>query len=147
MFGLFKKKNNSGSELLSNVLIPQVRVLEAEGNKLHVNEVTFIYLMVALASLNGGKRVELDSIKSILDSALDGDEYRFKINNGYSIAVRISNFDELCGEILPIVTSDLSASNPTFLVRYTRYANEEIEKMFEKDFDPKARVRKPLSEI
>lgn len=149
MFGLFKKEKSKNSSLHSKILMPQVRILESEGNMLHVNQVTYIYLMIAQATLNGGKTVQLPDIKKILDAALTGDEYRMRIENGYGVAASIQNFDELCQELGPIVASDLSADRPSFLVRYTHHAMEEIKKMFEPDpdYDPREQVRNPLSEI
>ena len=147
MFKMFKKSGPNNSELVNNVLVPQLRKLESEGELLTVDQVTFIYLMIAASVLDSGRHVELLEIKELLEATLVGDIHQLWIANGYGIATTMQNYEEVCQELEPVVVADLSAERPSFLVRYTYHAREELGKFGSGNFDPREYVSKPLSEI
>ena len=121
-------------EKLKNFLQPQINQLEAEGTKLHINDITYVYLG-SLATNFSKMGISLQQIRDLIKYVFPEDELSFSIENGYQIVCGSSDFIEKMKDILPVVNKEVAAGKGEFYLKYTRKAQKEIEAMFSPDFD------------
>lgn len=124
---------------VADFLKPQIDQLKIEGARIHINDITYVYLgaLAACLSKNG---INVQQIKDVVKAVFPEEEYSFGVENGYNIVSRSSDFSQKLNDILPVVESEIASQSGEFFVKYTRKANREMEEMFKPrpaDYDPR----------
>ena len=126
--------NTEIMEKVKNFLQPQVNQLKSEGTKLHINDITYVYLG-ALATNFSKTGINLQQIRDLVKYVFPEDDLSFSIENGYQIVCGSSDFLDKMKDILPVVNQEIASGQGEFYLKYTRKAQKEMEKMFSPDFD------------
>lgn len=129
-------------------LRPQIAQLIKEGTRAHINHITYVYIGALAMSLSKGP-ISLHKTKQIVKYIYPEEEHRLQVENAYNIACRSSEYIENLRDILPVVNREISSGKGEFLIKYTRKAHKEIEKMFEQnlDFDPRNESRTSFLDV
>lgn len=134
------RASGMSTEIMNKVkkfLQPQIDQLKAEGTRVHINDITYVYLG-SLASCFSKIGINLQQIRDLVKFVFPDDEFSFAINNGYAIVCSSSDFLDKMSDILPIVNNEISKGKGEFFLKYTRKAHREIENMYVdgESFDP-----------
>lgn len=132
------RSNGMNSEIMEkvkNFLQPQINQLKAEGTRLHINDITYVYLG-ALATNFSNMGISFQQIKDLVKYVFPEDDLSFSIENSYQVICRSSDFLDKINDILPVVNQEMVSGKGEFYLKYTRKAQKEMEKEFSTDFDP-----------
>ena len=126
--------NSEIMEKVKSFLQPQINQLKAEGTRLHINVITYVYLG-ALATNVSKVGIDFQQIRDLVKYVFPEDDLGFSIENGYQIVCSSSDFIDKMKDILPVVNQEMASGKGEFYLKYTRKAQKEMEKMFSPDFD------------
>lgn len=122
----------------------QIDDLESEGHYVRINDITLAYFAVVIMSLSK-KALDFKDLDFYVRDLYFKQKYREHIDHAFEVAKEsLDDFRQKCIVLTPLVNDEIVSGKGEYLYKYTIWANEEVEKMFESsslDYDPR-NVRK-----
>ena len=122
---------------LRRFLQNQLDVLEREGLRAHINEITVGYIS-HLVMLITKRPVAIKDVYGPMRSVFSDETSLAMIENAFAVFQGDVQTQEKLAALFPVAKTEFESGEGQFLVRHTRQAQREIEKMFTEgaDFDP-----------
>lgn len=118
---------------IENILRPQINQLTAEGTRITLSDITYVYIGALALSLSKNG-VSLNEVKELVKSIFSEEEYSINIETAYAQACA-SDYLENVQYMFPIANSEMISGKGDFFIKFTKKLNKEIERMFDPNTD------------